>query len=95
MARRSGSSGGSYSYRQWEAAERARERERERQRKEADKERIAAETEARDDEAAAKTEEIEGLVTELETLLRSSLSRDPRIRFNSLRQALAVPPLDL
>lgn len=95
MARRSGSSGGSYSYRQWEAAERARERERERQRKEADKERIAAEAEARDDDAAAQTEEIEDLVTELENLLRSSLSRDPHIRLNSLRQTLTVPPLDL
>jgi restriction system protein len=91
MARRSGSSGGSYSYRQWEAAERARQR----QRKEAEKERIATQAEARDDEAADKTEEVEDLVAELEALLRSSLPRDPRISFNSMRRSPAIPPLDL
>jgi restriction system protein len=95
MARRSGSSSNSYSYRQWEAAERARQRERERQHKETEKERIAAEVEARDDEAAEKTEEVENLVAELEALLRSSLSRDPQIRFDAMRRSPAVPAFDL
>lgn len=84
MARRSGSSDGSYSYRQWEAAERTRQRERERQRKEEEKERLAAEAEARDDEAADKTGEAEDLVAQLEALLQLSLSRNPRISFDSV-----------
>ena len=93
MARGSGSSG--YSYRQWAAAERAAEREREQKRKQAEKDRLAAEAAARDDEAAAKTKAIEQRVAELGDLLRSSLGRDPRIRFDSLRSSSVVPPLDL
>lgn len=94
MARGSGSSGG-YSYRQWEAAERARQRELDRKRKEAEKARAAAEAQARDDEASAKTSEVEARVVDLGTLLRSSLSRDPRIAFDSMRRTLTVPPLNL
>ena len=43
----------------------------------------------------AKTEAIERRVTELETLLRSSLARHPRISFDSLRITTGGPPLDL
>ena len=93
MTRGSGSSGGSY--RQWAAAERAAQREREQRKKQAEKDRLAAEAAARDDEAVAKTEAVEQRVTELESLLRSSLGRDPRIRFDSLKISAAVPPLDL
>jgi restriction system protein len=95
MARGSGSWGGSYSYREWAAAERAAQREREQRERKAEKDRTAAEVAARDAEAAAKTEAIEQRVAELENLLRSSLARDPRISFDSLRIAAAVPPLDL
>lgn len=95
MARGSGSSGGSYSYRQWAAAERAAERERQREERQAEKDRQDAEAAARDEEAAARTEAVEQRVAELESLLRSSLGRDPRIRFDSLRISAAVPPLDL
>ena len=58
MARGSGSSGGSYSYRQWVAAERAAQRERDQRKKQAEKDRDAAEAAARDEEAAARTEAI-------------------------------------
>jgi restriction system protein len=91
MGRSSGSSGGPYTYREYAAAQKERER-RERQ---AEKDRIAAEAAARDEEAVAKTEAIERRVAELENLLRSSLARDPRISFDSLRITVAVPPLDL
>src|ERR1700745_2737872 len=94
MARGSGSSG-SYSYRQWAAAERAAQRERDRQAKEAEKARVLAEANARDGEAAAKTEAIEQRCAELESLLRSSLPRDPRISFASLKRTATVPPLEL
>ena len=50
---------------------------------------------ARDDEAAARTQAVEQRVTELEGLLRTSLGRDPRIGFDSLRISASVPPLDL
>ena len=95
MARGSGSSGGSSSYRQWAAAERAAEREREQKRKQAEKDRAVAEAVARDEEAVARTEAVERRVAELEGLLRSSLRRDPRIRFEALRVSSAIPPLDL
>src|SRR5260370_36941118 len=94
MTRGSGSSG-SYSYRQWVAAERAAQKERERREKEAEKARVLAESAARDEEATAKTAAVEQRVTELENLLRSSLSRDPRISFESMRRAVSVQPLDL
>ena len=77
MARGSGSSGGSYSYRQWAAAERAAQKEREQRERQAEKDRVAAEAAARDEEAAAKTEAIERRVAELESLLRSSLGQGP------------------
>jgi restriction system protein len=95
MARGSGSSGDSYSYRQWAAAERAAEKEREQRRRQAEKDQAAGAVAARDEEAAAKTEEIERRVAELASLLRSSLARDPRISFDSLKVSAAVPPLDL
>jgi restriction system protein len=95
MARGSGSSGGSYSYRQWAAAERAAEQERQRKEKQAEKDRQAAEAAARDEEAAARTEAVERRAAELGSLLRSSLGRDPRVRFDSLRISAAIPPLDL
>ena len=53
--------------------------------RQAEKDRIAAEAVARDEEAVARTESIERRVAELENLLRSSLARDPRISFDSLR----------
>ena len=95
MARGAGSSGGSYSYREWAAAERAAQQEREQRDRKAEKNRIAAEAEARDEEAAEKTEAVERRVAELESLLRSSLVRDPRISFDSLRVTATVPPLNL
>src|SRR5689334_14333475 len=95
MPRGSGSSGGSYSYREWAAAERAAQREREQRERKAEKDRVSAEAAARDEEAAAETEAIERRVAELESLLRSSLPRDPRISFDSLRITAAVPPLNL
>jgi len=95
MARGSRSSGDSYSYRQWAAAERAAQKEREQRKRQAEKDCTAAEAAARDEEAAAKTKAIEQRVTELESLLRSSLTRDPRISFDSLRITATVPPLNL
>ena len=91
MARGSGSSGGPYSYREFAAAQ----KERERQERQAEKDRIAAEAVARDEEAAARTEAVERRVAGLESLLRSSLTRDPRISFDSLRSTATVPPLNL
>ena len=95
MARGAGSSGGSYSYRDWAAAEHAAQQEREQRDRKAEKNRIAAEAEARDEEAAEKTEAVERRVAELESLLRSSLVRDPRISFDSLRVTATIPPLNL
>jgi restriction system protein len=99
MARGSGSSG---SYREWEAerrrqgrsAEQARQR-REGERKAQEQQRQQAEAAARGSEAAERTRHIEARVEELETLLRSSLRRDPRIRLDALRRAPDVPRLDL
>jgi len=95
MARGSGSSGSSYSYREWAAAERAAQREGEQRERKAEKDRNAAEVVARDEEAAAKTEAVERRVAELESLLRSSLAWDPRISFDSLRVTATIPPLNL
>jgi restriction system protein len=95
MARGSGSSGGSYSYREWAAAERADQREREQRERKAEKSRVAVQVAARDAEAAARTEATERRVAELESLLRSSLIRDPRISFDSLKITATVPPLNL
>jgi restriction system protein len=94
MARGSGSSG-SHSYRQWAAAEREVQRERERKAKEAEKARVLAEASARDGDAGAKTKAIEQRCAELESLLRSSLPRDPRINFASMKRTVAVTPLNL
>jgi restriction system protein len=91
MARGSGSSGGSYSYRQWAADERAAQQ----QRRQADKDRIAAEAAARDKDAAARSEAIEQRVAGLGSLLRTSLTHDPRISFDSLKITATVPALDL
>jgi restriction system protein len=96
MARSSsGSSGPSYSYREWAAAERAAQKAREQKERQAQKDRVAAEAEARDKEAADKTREIERRVAELEHLLRTSLARNPRIAFDSLRVTATIPPLRL
>lgn len=96
MARPSRSSGGSSSsYREWAAAERAAQKLRGQQERQAQKDRIAAEARARDKEAAVKTDAIARRVAELETLLRSSLARDPRVSFASLRITATVPPLNL
>jgi restriction system protein len=95
MARGSGSSGGSYSYREWAAAERAAQREREQRERKAEKDRNAAEVAARDEEAARKTEAVERRVAQLESLLRTSLARDPCVSFDSLRVTVAIPPLNL
>jgi restriction system protein len=98
MSPRSNSHG---SYRDWEAeqraAQRAREQEeraQERQRKTEQRERDARAAADRDEEAAAKTLAIEQRIAELEGLLRSSLSRDPRIRLTDLRRQVTLPPFD-
>jgi restriction system protein len=99
MARGGGSSG---SYREWEAAQRAAQRAREQATKKAEtdrktqeREQAAAESAARDNEAADRTTAVERRVAELESLLRSSLARDPRISFASLKRSPAIPPLRL
>jgi restriction system protein len=99
MARRSGSSS---SYREWAAAQRAEQREREQAAKRAEqqhkaheRDRIAKEAAARDEEAAARTLDVERQVAELQGLLRSSFMRDPRISPACLRRRVEVPPLDL
>ena len=99
MTRGSGSSG---SYRDWERERRAQQRAaeqaarlREQERKARERERVAREAAARDKEAAVKTRAAERRVAELEGLLQSSLSRDPRINLDSLRRRVTVPPLDL
>jgi hypothetical protein len=74
------------SYREWAAAQKDRER-RERQ---AEKGRLAAEGVARDEEAAAKTQAVERRVAELESLLRSPLTRDARISLDSLRSTATI-----
>jgi restriction system protein len=89
---------GSGSYRDWAAAQRARDqaaKKTEQDRKAQERERTAADAAARDEEAAAKTAAVERYVNELESLLRSSLARDPRISFASLQRTATVPPLDL
>lgn len=90
------------SYQQWEAARRAElraqeqaARKQEQQQKAAERESARQESAARDDAAVAKTDAVERRVAELEGLLRSSLSRNPRISFASLRRRVTVPPLDL
>jgi restriction system protein len=95
MARRSDSSG---SYREWAAAQRAAEQEAKRaelQRKARERDRLAREATARDDDATAKTAVIERQVETLQTLLQSSLTRDPTVSLASLRRRVEVPPLDL
>lgn len=98
MSPRSNSYG---SYRDWEAAQRAQQRAREqeeraqeRQRKAEEREQAAREAAARDGDAEAKTLAIEQRIAELEGLLRSSLTRDPRIRLASLRRQVTLPPFD-
>lgn len=93
MVRGSGSSGDSY--RQWAATERAAQREREQKSRQAEKDRFLAQATARDEEAATRTAAVERRVAELGGLLRSSLGRDPGIRFDSMRVSAVVPPLDL
>jgi restriction system protein len=99
MAREPGSYG---SYREWEAARRAEQRAaeqatraREQRRKARERERAAAEALAREKEAAARTLAVERRIAELEGLLRSSLTRGPRVSFASLRRRVVVPPLNL
>jgi restriction system protein len=99
MARSSGSSG---SYRQWAAEQRAAERAREQaakkadtERKARDREQAAAESAARDEEALFRSAALDQRITELETLLLSSLTRNPRISFTSLKRSVTIPPLSL
>jgi len=65
------------------------------QRKARERERLAKEAAARDDDAAAKAVAIERQVAKLQGLLQSSLTRDPRISLASLRRRVEVPPLKL
>jgi restriction system protein len=97
-----GGSGSSGSYRQWAAEQRAIERAREQAAKKAEAERrarereqAAAESAARDEEARSKSAALDRRVTELETLLLSSLTRNPRISFASLKRSAIIPPLNL
>jgi restriction system protein len=99
VARGSGSSG---SYRDWEAERRRQERaaeqarqKRERERKAQEQQRLQAEAATRDAEAAEGTRRLEERIQELESILRSSLRRNPRIRLSSLRRRADVTPLDL
>jgi restriction system protein len=95
MARHSASSG---SYREWAAEQREKQqaaKRAEQQRKAQERDRMAREAAARDEEAAARTLDVERQVAELQGLLRSSLTRDPRISLASLRRRVEVPPLDL
>jgi restriction system protein len=67
----------------------------EQQRKAQERDRMAQEAAARDREADARTMDVGRKVAELQGLLRSSLTRDPRISLASLRRRIEVPPLDL
>ena len=67
----------------------------EQQHKARERERLAKEAAARDEEAAAKTVAVERQVAVLQGLLQSSLTRDPRISLASLRRRVEVPPLEL
>jgi restriction system protein len=68
---------------------------KEQQRKAHERERALMEAEAREKEAASRTLAVDHQIAELEGLLRSSLMRDPRVSFTSLRRCAAVAPLDL
>jgi restriction system protein len=95
MARSSGSPG---SYREWEAARIAEQRAQkkaEQERKQRDRELAAAESVARDEDAVAKTNALDQRVAELQNLLRSSLTIDPRVNFASLKRQVVVRPLNL
>lgn len=99
MSRGASSSG---PYGQWEKArlaeQRAQEqaqRQKERERKARERERAQAEVAARDEEAVTRTQAVEERVAQLETLLRGSLARRPRIDLASRRRRAEVPPLDL
>jgi restriction system protein len=94
--------GGSGSYRQWAAEQRAAERAREQaarkaeaKRKTQEREQATAESAARDAEALQQSAVLDQRVTELETLLLSSLTRNPRISFASLKRSVTIPPLSL
>jgi restriction system protein len=93
-----GGSGSSGSYRQWAAEQRAREqagKRAEAERKAREREQAAAESAARDEEALRKSAALDQRIAQLETLLLSSLRRDPRISFASLKRSVAIPPLNL
>lgn len=90
------------SYREWEKArqaeQRAREqaaRRKEQERKARERERAQAAAADRDEQATAETRKIDKRVERLESLLRSSLARDPRIPIASLRRRVDLPPPDL
>jgi restriction system protein len=98
MARGSGSG----SYRQWAAEQRAAERASEQAAKKAEaerrageRERAAAESAARDEDALSKSAALDQRIAELETLLLSSLTNNPRISFTSLKRSVTIPPLNL
>ena len=63
-----------------------REKRAEQQRKAAERDRLAKEAIARDDEATAQTAVVDRQVATLQGLLRASLSRDPRISLAALRR---------
>jgi restriction system protein len=93
---------GSGSYQQWAAEQRAAERAREQaakkaeaERKASERERAVAESAARDKDALFKSAALDQRITELETLLLSSLTRNPRISFTSLKRSVTIPPLRL
>ena len=93
-----GGSGSPGSYRQWAAEQRAREqaaRKAEAQRRAREREQAVAESAARDEGALRKSAALDRRVAQLETLLLSSLTRDPRISFPSLKRSVAIPPLNL
>lgn len=99
MARGSSSSG---TYRGWEAQQRAEQRAREQaarlkeqQRKVRERERILAEGETRDQDAARRTSAVEQRIAELAGLLQSSLARDPRIDIASPARTPGVMVGDL
>ena len=87
-----------WSFRERTALQRAAQQEArrmEQQHKARERERLANEAAARDEEAAAKTLAVERQVAELQGLLRSSLTRDPKISLASLRRRVEVPPSEL
>ncbi|WP_207944867.1 hypothetical protein [Actinomadura rubrisoli] len=90
------------SYREWEKArladQRAKEqatRRQEQERKAREREQAQADATARDEQATARNAAVEQRIEKLETLLRSSLTWDPRISLTTLRRRPDIAPPDL